>query len=131
MNSIAGRPPNIVLILADDMGYGDFSAFNGGLSSTPVLDRLIGESVCLTQHYTGSPVCNPSRAALMTGRYPFRTGTLERFNDSGGMLADERCMADSMREAGYWTAIVGKSSRQLGTAIPSTSARIRSSVWLL
>ena len=52
--------PNVVFILVDDMGYGDFSAFNGGLSQTPVLDDLMGESVCFTQHYTGSPVCNPS-----------------------------------------------------------------------
>jgi arylsulfatase A-like enzyme len=72
-----GHRPNVVCILVDDMGYGDFSAFNGGLSSTPTLDALMQESVCLTQHYTGSPVCNPSRAALMTGRYSHRTGSLD------------------------------------------------------
>ena len=53
--------PNVVFILADDLGYGDFSAFNGGLSSTPTLDGLMREGVCLTQHYTASPVCNPLR----------------------------------------------------------------------
>ena len=58
--------PNIVFILADDMGYGDFSAINGALSSTPTLDQLMTESVCFTQQYTASPVCNPSRACLMT-----------------------------------------------------------------
>ena len=66
------KRPNVVFILADDMGYGDFSAFNHGLSSTPTLDALIEESVCLTQQYTSSCVCNPSRATLMTGRYPHR-----------------------------------------------------------
>ena len=66
--------PNILFVLADDMGYGDFSAINGGLSSTPTLDALMEESVCFTQQYTASPVCNPSRACLMTGRYPLRTG---------------------------------------------------------
>ena len=69
--------PNILFILVDDMGYGDFSAFNHGLSSTPTLDDLMRESLCLTQHYTASPVCNPSRAALLTGRYPHRTGSID------------------------------------------------------
>jgi arylsulfatase A-like enzyme len=71
--------PNIVFILADDMGCGDMSLFNGGLSQTPVLDALAGEGVCLTQHYSASPVCNPARAALLTGRYPHRTGSIDTF----------------------------------------------------
>ena len=49
--------PNIVLIIADDMGYGDFGCFNGGLSHTPALDQLAAEGVCLAQHYSASPVC--------------------------------------------------------------------------
>ncbi|MFZ1395331.1 MAG: sulfatase-like hydrolase/transferase, partial [Candidatus Promineifilaceae bacterium] len=71
------KRPNIVFILADDMGYGDFAAFNGGLSQTPVLDALLADSLCLTQQYTASPVCNPSRASLLTGRYPHRTGSID------------------------------------------------------
>ena len=55
MRSDAHRP-NVVFVLADDMGYGDFSAFNGGLSSTPTLDALMGEGICLTQHFAASPV---------------------------------------------------------------------------
>ena len=66
--------PNIVLIVADDMGYGDFGKFNDGHVRTPVLDSLIEQSVCLTQHYSGSAVCAPARASLMTGRYPHRLG---------------------------------------------------------
>lgn len=65
--------PNIIFILADDMGYGDFAAFNYGASKTPYLDALVRESVCLTQHYSASALCAPARAALMTGRYPHRT----------------------------------------------------------
>jgi arylsulfatase A-like enzyme len=66
--------PNIVLIVADDMGYGDFGCFNHGLSDTPTLDELVRDGVCLTQHYSASPVCAPARASLLTGRYPHRTG---------------------------------------------------------
>ena len=50
--------PNVIMIVADDMGYGDFGRFSDGYVRTPNLDRLIDESVCLTQHYTGSPVCS-------------------------------------------------------------------------
>jgi arylsulfatase A len=68
--------PNILLIVADDMGYGDFGVFNDGSLQTPTLDRLVAESVCLTQHYSASPVCAPARAGLLTGRYPHRTGAI-------------------------------------------------------
>ena len=68
--------PNFVLIMADDMGYGDFGVFSEGRVRTPFLDSLIDESVCLSQNYTGSPVCSPSRAAMLTGRYPIRTGAV-------------------------------------------------------
>ena len=69
-----GLRPNVVVVLADDMGYGDLGLFNEGRSSTPHLDGLAAEGVCLTQYYSGSPVCAPARAALLTGRYPQRTG---------------------------------------------------------
>ncbi len=70
------RQPNVLLIVADDMGYGDFGRFGDGGPRTPTLDRLIDEGLCLTQHYSGSPVCSPARAALLTGRYPHRTGAI-------------------------------------------------------
>ena len=102
--------PNIILILADDMGYGDFAAFNGGLSSTPALDALMRESVCFTQHYSASPVCNPSRAALLTGRYPHRTGSIDTLEWYGldRLALRERTLADELRRAGYATGLVGK-----------------------
>ena len=58
------KQPNVVFILADDMGYGDFACFNYGLTQTPRLDALLPESVCLTQHYSGSALCAPARAAM-------------------------------------------------------------------
>jgi arylsulfatase A len=102
--------PNIVFILVDDLGYGDFSRFNGGLSSTPTLDGLIDEAVCLTQHYTASPVCNPSRAALLTGRYPHRTGSIDTLEWRGleRLALRETTLADLLKGAGYATGLVGK-----------------------
>jgi len=102
--------PNIVLILADDMGYGDFGCFNGGLSRTPALDALAREGVCLTQHYSASPVCAPARASLLTGRYPHRTGALDTLEMRGldRMALRERTIADLLRAAGYVTGLVGK-----------------------
>ena len=70
------KGPNVILIVADDMGYGDFGVFNDGPARTPHLDALVQQGLCLSQHYAGSPVCSPSRAALLTGRYPHRTGAL-------------------------------------------------------
>jgi len=102
--------PNVVLILVDDMGYGDFSAFNGGLSSTPALDGLLRESVCFAQQYTASPVCNPSRACLMTGRYPHRTGSVDTLEWRGfeRLALRETTLADMFKAAGYRTGLVGK-----------------------
>ena len=102
--------PNIVLIVADDMGYGDFGIFNNGPARTPVLDRLADESVCLTQHYSGSCVCAPARAALMTGRYPHRTGAIDTLEGQGldRLALREVTLADHLRAAGYATGMVGK-----------------------
>ncbi len=102
--------PNIVLIVADDMGYGDFGIFNDGPARTPVLDRLADESVCLTQHYSGSCVCAPARAALMTGRYPHRTGAIDTLEGQGldRLALREITLADHLRAAGYATGMVGK-----------------------
>jgi len=102
--------PNILFILADDMGYGDFSAFNAGLSRTPTLDALIEEGVCLTQHYSASCVCSPARAALLTGRVPHRTGAIEMRERRGlcNLAARETTVAAALRPAGYATGLVGK-----------------------
>ena len=103
-------PPNIVLVLVDDMGYGDFGVFNDGSSRTPILDHLTTESVCLTQHYSASCVCAPARAALLTGRYPHRTGAIDTLEGRGldRLALSEVTLADLLRSAGYATGLVGK-----------------------
>lgn len=101
---------NILLILADDMGYGDFGIFNQGLVQTPHLDHLVAEGVCLTQHYSASPVCAPARASLLTGRYPHRTGAIDTLEGRGldRLALREVTIADLLRAAGYATGLVGK-----------------------
>lgn len=69
-----GRPPNIVLILTDDLGYGDLGCYGGRAIRTPNIDRLAAEGVRFTDFYACAPICTPSRAGLLTGRYPHRTG---------------------------------------------------------
>jgi arylsulfatase A len=101
--------PNIVFVMADDMGYGDFGLFNPRVR-TPALDQFAAEGVCLTQHYSAAPVCTPARAALLTGRYPHRTGAIEMRSVRGldRLALDERTVADFFRSLGYATGLVGK-----------------------
>ncbi len=102
--------PNIVLIVADDMGYGDIGAFGGRGVQTPALDHLAGQGLCLTQHYSGSAVCAPARAALLTGRYPHRTGAIDTFEGRGldRLARRETTLADVLKAFGYATGLVGK-----------------------
>jgi arylsulfatase A-like enzyme len=102
------NPPNILVILSDDMNW-HHPGFNGGPVLTPNLDRLAEQGTMLSQFYVHS-VCSPTRAAFLTGRYPFRNGMEERSHgdDVAGMLTDERTMADALKEAGYYTGIIGK-----------------------
>ncbi len=102
--------PNIILIIADDMGYGDFGVFNDRVSPTPHLDALVGEGLCLTQHYSASPVCAPARAAMMTGRYPHRTGSIDTLEARGldRLSLDETTLAEILGDAGYATGLIGK-----------------------
>jgi arylsulfatase A len=69
------KRPNVIVILADDLGYGDLGCFGSSIP-TPNLNKMAGEGVRLTRFYSASPVCSPSRAALLTGRYPARTGVV-------------------------------------------------------
>jgi len=102
--------PNIVLVLADDMGWGDFGCFGDGVARTPTLDRLVASGLCLTQHYSASPVCAPARASLFTGRYPQRTGSIDTIEMRGldRMALGERTIAELLRDAGYATGLIGK-----------------------
>ncbi len=109
--ALPAAPPNILLILADDLGYADLGAFGASSIRTPNLDRLAAEGVRLTSHLVAAPVCSPSRAGLLTGRYPQRTGivgVLRDHHDHLGMYLNERTMADELAAAGYDTALIGK-----------------------
>lgn len=101
--------PNIVFFLIDDLGYAD-CGFNGGTDiRTPRIDQLAGSGAILESHYV-QPVCSPTRAALMTGRYATHTGvyTVVRPHARWGLPLAERTLASALRETGYETAIVGK-----------------------
>lgn len=108
LSAAAERRPNVVVFLSDDMGSTQLG-LNGGKIPTPNIDRIAREGANLKQFYVQS-VCSPTRAALLTGRYPFRNGMEERShaNDSAGMLTDERTLAQALKSVGYNTAIFGK-----------------------
>jgi len=100
-------PPNVVIILTDDMGYGDLSSYGHPLIRTPHVDRLAAEGQRWTSFYASSPLCNPSRIALATGRMPIRIqgGELNRWSN---LPPDETTMGDMFQTAGYATAYIGK-----------------------
>lgn len=105
------RPPNIVILFTDDQGYGDLSSFGHPTLHTPHLDALAAGGTKLTQFYVASPVCSPSRAALLTGCYPKRVGMHKHviFPDYDyGLHTDEVTLADLLGDAGYATGCFGK-----------------------
>ena len=104
--------PNVILILADDMGMGDLSFLNGGKTRTPHLDQLVEESVWFSQAYSASAVSAPARAALLTGKHPHQTGcislNMKRYPEFTRMDKDLTTVADVFAENGYATGLVGK-----------------------
>ena len=107
--------PNVVFIYADDMGYGDLGAYGARAIKTPNLDRMAGEGLRLTSFYSVSPVCTPSRAALLTGRYAARMGIANMhlsnvltFQDTTGLPTDETTIATALKARGYATSCIGK-----------------------
>lgn len=104
------QPPNVVVIVADDLGYGDLACFGNPLVRTPCLDQLRREGLALTQHYSASPLCAPARAALLTGRYNHRTGAVDVPSNRGldRISPDETTIADEFQARGYITGMVGK-----------------------
>ncbi|MBL8554414.1 MAG: sulfatase [Phenylobacterium sp.] len=106
----ARRPPNVVVILADDLGWGDLGSYGSKLIATPNLDRLAREGVRLTDFYASANVCTPSRAGLLTGRYPIRTGLANQViqaPDTNGLPLSEVTLAEALKPD-YATALVGK-----------------------
>jgi arylsulfatase A-like enzyme len=119
----AERPPNIVLILADDAGYGDLGCYGATGWETPNLDRMAREGVRFTDFYVAQAVCTASRAALLTGCYPNRIGLLSALDHKStrGLAAGEMTIADVLKARGYATAIYGK--WHLGHQPPSLPTR--------
>jgi len=101
------RPPNILLIITDDQGYGDLGCHGNPILKTPHLDRLHEESVRFTRFHT-CPVCSPTRACLMTGRYNYRTGVVDTYAGRSMMDPEEKTIAALLKNAGYTTGIFGK-----------------------
>ncbi|KAF1533478.1 Arylsulfatase D, partial [Eudyptes sclateri] len=108
--------PNILLFLADDLGIGDIGCYGNNTIRTPNIDRLAREGVKLTQHIAAAPLCTPSRAAFLTGRYPIRSGmassnryrALQWNAGSGGLPANETTFARLLQQQGYTTGLIGK-----------------------
>ncbi|XP_070545921.1 arylsulfatase H-like [Ptychodera flava] len=117
--SCAKKPttPNIVLFLVDDLGYGDLGCYGNEMMETPNIDRLASEGLKFTRMYSQS-ACTPSRAALLTGRYPIRSGMLKGWMlpfhvlaspaQTGGLPENEYTLAEMLKENGYATGILGK-----------------------
>lgn len=108
------QPPNVIVIMADDLGYGDVSAFQDGWIETPHLERLARGGMRLTDFHAGGTVCSPTRASLLTGRYPQRAGLSDVVyaardrNRHHGLHQKEFTLAELARKAGHATGIVGK-----------------------
>jgi arylsulfatase A-like enzyme len=109
-----GQRPNIIYILADDLGYGDVQALNPdrGKIQTPHLDRLASQGMTFTDAHSGSSVCTPTRYGLLTGRYAWRTrlqkGVLDGGNDEPLIAADRLTVPGLLKRHGYHTACIGK-----------------------
>ena len=111
----AHMKPNIILINCDDLGYGDLGCYGSNVNQTPALDRMAAEGMRFTDFYMASPVCSPSRGAMLTGCYPPRIGfgafdgRWVLFPGQGlGLNPDEITVASLLKEQGYATQIVGK-----------------------
>ena len=105
----AADKPNILVILADDLGYGELGCQGYAQIPTPHIDSLATNGVRFTSGYVTAPVCGPSRAGLITGRYNQRIGFEFNVGSSGvGMALDAKTMADRMKAAGYATGMFGK-----------------------
>ena len=104
------KPPNIVFILADDLGWAELGCYGNKFNETPHLDRLAREGLRFTQAYAAAPVCSPYRAALLTGQYPARVGILDylRPNSENGLSTKHTTLPEMLRANGYATGMIGK-----------------------
>jgi arylsulfatase A-like enzyme len=102
--------PNLVVIFADDLGYGDLACYGSTSIRTPTLDRMAGEGMRFTSFYAGAPFCSPSRASLLTGRYPIRAGVPNVLfpTETTGLPPSEITIARLLKGEGYATSCIGK-----------------------
>ncbi|MEM9026568.1 MAG: arylsulfatase, partial [Verrucomicrobiota bacterium] len=105
--SLAATVPNIVLLLTDDQGYGDLGYTGNPDIKTPTIDAFARESVVFENFYV-SPVCTPTRASLLTGRYNYRTGAIDTWMGRSTMHQGELTLAEVLKDAGYATGLFGK-----------------------
>ena len=106
-SALAGRRPNIILILTDDQGYGDIARHGNPVIKTPNLDRLYDEGVRLTDYHV-SPTCSPTRCSIMTGRHEFKSGVTHTIMERERMSLRATTIAQVLQSAGYKTGIFGK-----------------------
>ncbi|XP_078218560.1 arylsulfatase L isoform X11 [Callithrix jacchus] len=115
-SDVSASWPNILLLMADDLGIGDIGCYGNNTMRTPNIDRLAEFGVKLTQHISAASLCTPSRAAFLTGRYPVRSGmvssvgyrVLQWTGASGGLPTNETTFAKILKEKGYATGLIGK-----------------------
>ena len=109
-NARTGRLPNVIVILTDDLGYGDLSCYGSKVANTPNLDKMAAQGARFTNFSMPVSTCSPSRAALLTGRYPVRIGLTQVLTpkSTDGLRREEVTIAEVLHPLGYKTACIGK-----------------------
>ncbi len=127
LNIISAPPPNVVVIFADDLGYGDTSCYGATKVSTPNIDRLASEGRRFTDAHTASAVCTPSRYCLLTGEYAFRGDHWAPVFLKVGLIVDtnQTTVADVMKRSGYNTACIGKWHLGFGEETPNWNGELK------
>jgi arylsulfatase A len=121
------QKPNVVIIYADDLGYGDLGCYGATKVRTPNIDKLATQGRMFTDMHVASAVCTPSRYALLTGEYPFRVGSFGPVFDRQGLIIDpdKLTLADVMKESGYATGIIGKWHLGFGEERPDWNGELK------